>query len=109
MAPALLGLAGVVIGVAGTLLVTWINTRAATEQARQARQDKRLDDVRERAVEGYLAAVEAVAWLSTMHVEDSVDPHFEADYGPKTDAAMTKLEEARHALGRVAALGGTKS
>jgi hypothetical protein len=61
MGSAWLSLVGVVVGVAGTLLVTWINSRAATEQARQARQDKRLDDVRERAVEGSLGAVEAVA------------------------------------------------
>lgn len=60
MAQAWLGLAGVVVGVAGTLLVTWINAAAASRQAREARTDKRLDDVRERAVEGYLSAVEAL-------------------------------------------------
>jgi hypothetical protein len=43
-----------------------------------------------------------------MHVEDSVDPQFAAEYVPKTDAAMSKLEEARQALGRVAGLGGSK-
>ncbi|MGI8947915.1 MAG: hypothetical protein ACR2FV_08075 [Ornithinimicrobium sp.] len=108
MDAAWLGLAGVIVGVAGTLLVTWINARAAAAQARQARQERRMDDVRQLAVEGYLAAVEAVGWLSTMHVEDSVDPQFAAEYSPKTDAAIAKLEEARRALGRVAGLGGSK-
>jgi hypothetical protein len=107
MGAAWLGLAGVIVGVAGTLAVTWMTTRTATQQAREARQAARFDSIRERAVEGYLAAVEAVGWLSSMHVEDSVDPRFEPEYGPKTALALEKLEDARSALGRVAGLGGS--
>jgi hypothetical protein len=50
--------------------------------------------------------IEAVQWLSTMHVEDSVDPEFAAEYAPKTEHAIGRLRHAREALTRITALTG---
>jgi hypothetical protein len=108
MDPAWSGVVGAGVGVAGVVIGTWITTRNSTSQAREERQAKRVDAVRELAVDGYIAAVEAVSWISTMHVEDYADPDFADEYVPKTAAAMAKLAEARQALNRVAALGANR-
>jgi hypothetical protein len=101
---ALIGLAGVLVGVAGSVWVTRLASATAAQAATAARREERLRTVRELAAEAYVDAVEAVAWLSTMHVEDSVDPKFADPYRPNTDRAVDQLRSARRALNKTAAL-----
>lgn len=107
MSDAWLGLVGVVVGVLGTLGAGSLATRASERQGRAIRQQERQDRVRELAALAYVSAVDAVQWLSSMHVEDSVDPQFSAEYEPKTQRALASLAEARQAMTQVFALGGT--
>jgi hypothetical protein len=74
--------------------------------AEQARSAQRADAVRELAAEAYVAAVEAVQWLSSIHVEDAADPKFAEEYLPRTATAMASLQQARKAIAKAVALGG---
>lgn len=103
-----IGLVGVAVGVVGTLLTTWMTNSANARQAKEVRRYEREQWVRELAADACVAAVDAVQWLSTMHVEDSVDPEFALEYEPKTEHAIGRLEQAREAMARVAALGGSE-
>lgn len=102
-----LGLIGVAVGVLGTLGTTWMVTAGTTRQNKEAQRQVRQDKVRELAATAYVDAVDAVQWLSSMHVEDSVDPDFAAEYGPKTQRAVTSLAAAQKSLTQVVALGGS--
>jgi len=101
-----IGLAGVALGVIGTLVTTWMTTTANGRHAKEARREEHEHKVRELAAEAYVAAIEAVQWLSIMHVEDSIDPQFADEYLPKTEHAVARLRDARAAMTRVTALGG---
>lgn len=111
MEPAVLGgaigLIGVVIGATGTLIAARMTTASAERVSREGRREEREYTVRNLAAEGYVYAVDAIQWLSTMHVEDSVDPKVAETYVPKTAEAVNKLREARQALMKAAALGGS--
>ena len=109
MLAAIIGLIGVVIGVVGTLFVSVLTTKATERQSREARREERQDRARELAATAYVSAVEAVAWLSSMHVEDSVDPQFMPEYEPKTVRAIDALHSARRDLTQVSALGGSRA
>ena len=102
----LASLGGVLLGSAATLAATWMTLRSARAQARDARRHDREDKVRTLAAEAYPAAIDAIQWLSTMHVEDSVDPQFAGEYLPKTEHAVARARRARELLSQVAALGG---
>lgn len=108
--PALVALGGVIIGALIGALATMVAARRTAESnakiAREDRERERKDRISELIAEGYVAALEAIQWLSTLHVEDSVDPQFEAEYGPKTERAVTKLRAARQSILKAAALGG---
>lgn len=108
MAAALIGLTGVIIGLVGTLLVARLTSAAAAQVATAAHLEERLRTVRELAADAHVDAVEAVAWLSTMHVEDSVDPKFADPYRPNTARAVDQLRSARRGLNKAAALSGGK-
>lgn len=105
--PALLALAGVLIGTASTLLVTSLTLNSNERIAKQARLASRSDRARELIAEGYANAVDALQWLTPMHVEDSVDPQFAEEYVPRTEEAIAKLRTARESVLKVAALGAT--
>ena len=101
------GLIGVAVGTIGGLAGSWLMTVANASQARETRREDREQRAREMAAEAYVAAIEAVQWMSATHVEDSVDPQFEAEFRPKTERAVDHLRRAREAVTRVSALGGS--
>lgn len=109
MDDAWLGLVGVGVGVVGTLAATLLTSRSSEKLAAQARSAQRGDAVRELAAEAYVAAVEAIQWLSSMHVEDAADPKFAEEYVPRTATAMASLQTARQAITKAVALGGGES
>jgi hypothetical protein len=97
---------GVALGTGGTLLATRMSLQASSQQAADARREGRQAQVRELAADAYAASVEAIQWIGTHNVEDSVSPRFEAEYAPKTARALERLRYARELMGKVAALGG---
>ncbi len=108
VAAALIGLAGVIVGLVGSLLVARLTAEASARVATAAHLEERLRTVRELAVDAHVDAVEAIAWLSAMHVEDSVDPKFADPYEPNTARAVDQLRSARRGLNKAAALSGGK-
>lgn len=107
MWPSLIGLAGVTLGILGTLVTTRMTNRSNERVADGERTQKRNDGVRELTAEAYVAALDATQWLSVMHVEDSVDPRFAETYVPRTSAAVENLRQARRAIAKASALGGS--
>lgn len=75
-------------------------------QARQQAETARAERVRELGAEGFVAASDAVRWLSVLHVEDSVNPKFAGEYVPKTEAAVGKLRQAATQLTLASATWG---
>jgi hypothetical protein len=107
MGPALIGFAGVSLGIIGTLVVANLTARSAERLAERSRTEQRLQSVRQLAADAYVSAIEATAWLSAIHVEDSVDPQFAGSYGPKTARAVSSLRLAQKSMNKAAALGGS--
>jgi hypothetical protein len=100
-----LGLAGVAVGSATSFAATWFSTRSGARDVREERIAARAQRIREALGAAYLDATEALQWLSNQHVEDSVSPHFEESYRPRTETALTKLRESRRSFGMVATQG----
>lgn len=99
------GLAGVALGTVGTLAAAHMSIRSSERVARRATHGQRAQATREKAAEAYVAAIEAVQWISIHHAEDSVSNNFAESYRPRTDSAVAKLREARRAVSFVAASG----
>jgi hypothetical protein len=105
MGPAVIGLAGVVLGVVSSLFIARLSARSTQRLAERARTEERIQATRHLAADAYVAAVDSIAWLSTTHVEDSVDPQFSESYASKTERAVVSLRTAKQAMNKAAALG----
>lgn len=98
-------LVGAGIGALATLGASLSTERSRARSERESRQASDQRIVRDLCAGAYVDAAEAVLWLSTTFVEDSIDPQFAEELGPPTARALERARGAREALGKASALG----